>query len=88
LSGPYNNRGVALQAKGYLQEAIADFNKAIEIDALYARAYANRGSALLLQGKTAEAEKDFERCLKLDASLKPLVEQFRRSSRSGLGAKP
>src|SRR5690242_8142582 len=39
----YNMRGTVFGQGGRYDEAIADFNKAIAIDANYAQAYANRG---------------------------------------------
>ena len=41
----YFNRGIASINKAQYDRPIADFNKAIEIDPKYARAYNNRGIA-------------------------------------------
>ena len=51
----YTNRGDAWLGKGNLQQAIADYTQAIEIDPGYLLAYSNRGLARLLQGKQADA---------------------------------
>ena len=60
-----------------LQRAIADFDKAIELDSHLAEAYANRGLMRVRLGQNAEAEKDFAESLRLDSSLKPRIEQIR-----------
>jgi tetratricopeptide (TPR) repeat protein len=41
----YYNRGLAKQDKGDLDGAIADYNRAIELDPKYFFAYNNRGNA-------------------------------------------
>src|SRR6185436_1765049 len=46
----YNNRGLAKQAKGDLDGAIADFNRAIELDPKLAISYHNRGLAQKAKG--------------------------------------
>ena len=56
--------------KNQLEQAIADFSRAISLDPKLALAYENRGLAFLLQGKAAEATEDFVRCLTTDPSLK------------------
>jgi tetratricopeptide (TPR) repeat protein len=61
--------------KGRSDRAIADYDRAIELDPRLALAYASRGLTRLLQGKTVDAEKDFARCLDLDASLKPFIQE-------------
>ena len=48
---PYNNGGMFYAHKGDLTQAIADFNKAIELDPDYAEGYNNRGFAYDQQGR-------------------------------------
>jgi Tfp pilus assembly protein PilF len=50
---------------GDCQSAIADYNRAIEIDPDYSQAYARRGWAFLCLDELAKAEADFDRALKL-----------------------
>ena len=45
------DRGITLYEKGQLDEAIGEFTKAIELDAIYAEAYYNRGSAFSKKAK-------------------------------------
>jgi len=70
-----------------LERAIADFDKAIQLDPRLALAYANRGLIRLLEGKTVEAEKDFAQCVNLDASLKLFVEERIRDVKRQLASK-
>ncbi len=70
----YLERGAELD-RGNLDRAIADFNRAIELDRRIARAYMNRGLVRLLQGQKSEAQKGFARCIKLRPDLKLQVDQ-------------
>ncbi|MGB5746979.1 MAG: tetratricopeptide repeat protein [Desulfobacterales bacterium] len=56
---PHNNLGNALKRQGKIEEAIAHFNKALQINPGYAKAHNNLGTALASQGKTEEALKHF-----------------------------
>src|SRR6266496_4192063 len=58
----YNNRGLAREAKGDLDGAIADFNRAIELDPKLAISYHNRGLAQKAKG----AIPDFNRAIELN----------------------
>ncbi len=60
---------------GDLDEAIADFNKAIELSA-HATSYIYRGAALQIQGKTVEAQKDFDKAVELASHLKDRIESM------------
>lgn len=56
---PHNNLGNALKHQGKYEEAIAHFNRALELNPGYAKAHNNLGTALAAQGKTDEAIKHF-----------------------------
>jgi tetratricopeptide (TPR) repeat protein len=47
----YNTRGLAHKRKGQLDQAISDYNKAIEINPRHAEAYVNRGVAYYMKGE-------------------------------------
>jgi tetratricopeptide (TPR) repeat protein len=65
LSGVYPEYFVSRGAVHYFlheyELAIQDFNRAIELNPEYERAYNNRGLAYQALGKTAEAQADFEK---------------------------
>jgi len=56
---PHNNLGNALKRQGKIKEAMAHFNKALQINPGYAKAHNNLGTALASQGKTEEALEHF-----------------------------
>lgn len=66
LAPPYNNRGLAKQDKGDLEGAIADYNRALELNPRYAPAYNNRASAKHDTGDLDGAIADLNRALELD----------------------
>ncbi len=66
ISFAYNNRGLALGMKGRVQEAIADFDKAIALDPYYGIAYDNRGMFLGNIGQYDSALRDFTMAINLD----------------------
>jgi tetratricopeptide (TPR) repeat protein len=80
-AGDYLHRGTARFAKGDLEGAIADYNKAIAINPRFAAAYKNRGLVRLLQGQDAEAEKDFDEYLASEKEIEPELEQLIRAAR-------
>ena len=45
----YNNRGIAKVGKGDFDGAIADYNRALELDPKFAIAYADRGISQLFE---------------------------------------
>lgn len=54
---------------GKLELAIADFDRAIELDPEYARAYYDRGSAYDARGEMARAIAEYERAQELDPGM-------------------
>ena len=66
LTVAYSNRGNAYyDLEGY-NEAIADYNRAIELDPKCATAYSNRGTAYSGLNKYDEAMEDYNRAIELD----------------------
>jgi tetratricopeptide (TPR) repeat protein len=62
----YNSRGITYVAKGQYDQAISDFNKAIEIDSRIAAFYFNRGIVYLKKGQFDEAISDFSKTIEID----------------------
>jgi tetratricopeptide (TPR) repeat protein len=62
----YNNRGIAYGNKGEYDQAISDFNKAIEISPRYADPYNNRGVSYSRKGKNDEAISDYSKAIEID----------------------
>ena len=60
-----NMRGIVYGRKGEYDQAIRDFNRAIELDREFAKAYYNRGFAYRGKGEHALAIRDFEEAVKL-----------------------
>lgn len=80
----YVKSGFALEEKGDLDGAIADYTKAIEIDPRYARAYDNRGSARAKKGDPDGAIADYSKAIELDPRY-PLAYIGRGLARSDKG---
>jgi tetratricopeptide (TPR) repeat protein len=59
----YNNRGTAYGEKGQYDQAISDFNRAIEINPRYTMAYNNRGIVYRLKGRYDQAISDFNKAI-------------------------
>jgi tetratricopeptide (TPR) repeat protein len=62
----YNSLGLVLFQRGQLDEAIIQFQKALEIDPDYAEAYGNLGSALVQKRQLDEAIIQFQKALKIN----------------------
>lgn len=60
------NRGIVLNRAGRLDEALADFNKAIESNGELAEAFLNRGNTYYLMRRYDEAIADYEASLTHD----------------------
>jgi tetratricopeptide (TPR) repeat protein len=64
--GAHINLGRALHAKGRVNEAIASYRRALDLDPKLAAAHNNLGSALLGKGRLDEAIVSYRRALDLD----------------------
>ena len=62
----YYNRGIAWQAKGQLDEAIADYSEAIRLNPKFVRAYYNRGIAWNAKGESDKAIADYNEAIRLN----------------------
>ncbi len=61
----YTDRGVAKWRLKQMDEAIADFTKAVSLNPEYAPAYNNRGNVYLDLNRADEAYKDFDRAISI-----------------------
>ncbi len=62
----YLNRGIVYQRKGQYDQAISDYNKALEINPRFAKAYNNRGLAYKKKGKYDQAISDYNKALEIN----------------------
>jgi len=62
----YDNRGNAYEQKNDHDKAIADYNKAIELDPKYAKAYNDRGNAYVQKGGHDKAIADYSKAIELN----------------------
>ena len=71
VAGPsdiiHYNRGVAYDKLGNKRQAISDFDRAIEINPEYARAYYNRGIAYAELGYDSKGSQDLKTAAKFDS---------------------
>jgi tetratricopeptide (TPR) repeat protein len=68
-SESHYNAGVKLHEQGRWEEAIAEYNKAIELDPNLAIVYNNRGAAYFETGQYDLAIADFNKAIELDPNL-------------------
>ena len=54
LAEAYNSRGIAFAKRREYDKAIADYDKAIDLDPKYAKAYYQRGYVYDIKGNTTE----------------------------------
>jgi tetratricopeptide (TPR) repeat protein len=87
MAWAYQGRGTAFMYKGKMLDAIANFNRALELDPQIAWGYFNRGLAKVYLGQESEAQKDFDECLRLrpdmKAQLEPRIQLARQLRRIG-----
>ncbi len=62
----YNNRGVTYDNLKQAEQALADYNRAIELDPQSAKAYLNRGTTYSDLGQAEQALADYNRAIELD----------------------
>ncbi len=62
----YNNLGTAYYGAGKLDESIAEYQKAIELDGKYFKSYFNLGVTHLAKKNIKEAENCFTKCVELN----------------------
>ncbi len=80
-AGAYNKRGVAYARKGQYDQAISDFNKALEINPRYATAYYNRGIAYKDKGQYDKAWEDVHKAQDLGHKIPPrFLKDLRKAS--------
>lgn len=66
LAIAHNNRGNAYDDEGDTASAVADYDRAIRLDAAFTEAYFNRAYALYRLGRMDAALRDFDRAIQLD----------------------
>lgn len=71
----WNNKGASLGMLGKQPEAIACFEKALELSPSFALAVSNKGAALMAAGQVAEALACFEQALKINPKMESVLTQ-------------
>ena len=84
---PYNNRGLAWTDKGNYNQAISDFNKAIELNPNCADAYVGRATAYKEFGHRKKAVDDYNNYLKINGNKDGKADLVRQEIRN-LGYTP
>ena len=64
----YANRGLVFQKNKKYDQAIQDFDRSIELNADYFKAYLRRGETRLLMGDHSAAQADFQKVAEIDPS--------------------
>ena len=62
----YIKRGNAYWSEGQYDQAISDYNKALEINPRHAKAYYNRGNTYMSTGQYDQAISDFTKALEIN----------------------
>ncbi|MEI0445843.1 tetratricopeptide repeat protein [Brachyspira intermedia] len=73
----YNNRGTIKYDMGLFEDAIKDYDRAIELDNNYFEAYCNRANAKYSLGLYKEALKDYKKALELDTTNTTVIENIK-----------
>jgi tetratricopeptide (TPR) repeat protein len=81
----YTNRCVAFRFRGGVQRALADLNRAIELDSSLAPICANRGLVYQYIGEPNPALADFNRAIELDPNNSVFYLNRRLSTLEGQG---
>ena len=77
----YIDRGIAYGEKGQYDQAISDYNKALEINPRYAVAYYNRGIAYYFKREYEKSWKDIEKAQSLACQINPkFLDDLRKAS--------
>jgi Flp pilus assembly protein TadD len=76
-----HNRGVTRRRLGQLEEAVADFSRALQLDSDLRLAYRNRALALASLGRATEARADARRFLELGGIMDEELEAVMKGER-------
>lgn len=72
----FNNRGINRAILGQYEEAVADYDKAIQLDDTYAQSHLNKGASQYYLGKFEEACASYYRAYELGFKMaKPFLEE-------------
>lgn len=74
LEEHYFRRQMDRERRDYLDRAVVDFTKAVEINREHAKAYGARGIALLIQGRENEGRQDLALAVRLNPDLEELLD--------------